>query len=384
MKSIHTLIIICVFLLLSSNFTSAQWVQTNGPYGGDIYSLIIVPDGSGSTNLFAGTYGAGVFRSSDKGENWISVNNGLTWNSCFRRVSAFAYGINNTGDVHLFTALNQGVYRTTDNGENWHPFTYNLPVPTSVKALTVCPKTSGGFDLFAGIWNSNFNGIYHIADNGSTWDNITYNFPPGIQINSLAVSPDGNYIFVGTSRGVYRLTKNGNCWTASNNSWDPVNSGLCDVSGVPHYVYTLSVSGTEIYAGTGKGIFTATIANSILWNEIYYDINNVPIYSLLPFSDGTSRYLFAGTVYGVYFYDYNNPCIPVNNGLTDNQLVVRAMAVDTNNVNSIDIYAGTGQKWGRSYWGYLRFVDFIYFCPDSFILFGFSFSLNNCFHIPEH
>jgi hypothetical protein len=38
--------------------TSAQWVQTNGPSGGNIYALAV----SGGT-IFAGTYVGGVFRS---------------------------------------------------------------------------------------------------------------------------------------------------------------------------------------------------------------------------------------------------------------------------------------------------------------------------------
>jgi hypothetical protein len=46
-----------VFFVVSSREIHAQWVQTNGPNGGSIFALAV----SGS-NIFAGTWGAGVWR----------------------------------------------------------------------------------------------------------------------------------------------------------------------------------------------------------------------------------------------------------------------------------------------------------------------------------
>ena len=74
-----TMKIICRFLLLvllgsaGINLLHAQWVQTNGPYGGVISCLIV-----NGTNLFAGTYDAGVFLSTNNGTSWTEVNSGLT------------------------------------------------------------------------------------------------------------------------------------------------------------------------------------------------------------------------------------------------------------------------------------------------------------------
>ena len=42
-------------LLIVTSLCSAQWVQTNGPYGRDVYALA-----TSGTNLFAGTGGGGV------------------------------------------------------------------------------------------------------------------------------------------------------------------------------------------------------------------------------------------------------------------------------------------------------------------------------------
>ncbi|MEA3448944.1 MAG: hypothetical protein U9Q98_10955, partial [Bacteroidota bacterium] len=64
-------IILLAIVTLSVNIVTAQWTQTNGPYGGHINSIAI-----SGTNIFAGTWD-GVFLSSDNGQNWTAVNNGL-------------------------------------------------------------------------------------------------------------------------------------------------------------------------------------------------------------------------------------------------------------------------------------------------------------------
>src|ERR1039458_2291182 len=47
----------------------AQWVQTNGPYGGRIAGLTIM-----GKNLFASTYEGLVLRSTDNGQNWTLLH----------------------------------------------------------------------------------------------------------------------------------------------------------------------------------------------------------------------------------------------------------------------------------------------------------------------
>jgi hypothetical protein len=47
-----------------------------GPEGGWIYAMAINPNTP--TTLYAGTYGGGVFKSTDGGASWSAVNSGLT------------------------------------------------------------------------------------------------------------------------------------------------------------------------------------------------------------------------------------------------------------------------------------------------------------------
>jgi len=60
------------FIITTSQLT-AQWIQTNGPYGGYVSCFAV-----SGTNLFAGTWGGGIFLSTNNGESWTAVNNNLT------------------------------------------------------------------------------------------------------------------------------------------------------------------------------------------------------------------------------------------------------------------------------------------------------------------
>ncbi len=69
-----TILFLFTLILLTTvkSVVFAQWVQTNGPYGGRINCFAV-----SGTNLFAGTDG-GVFLSTNNGTSWTAVNTGLT------------------------------------------------------------------------------------------------------------------------------------------------------------------------------------------------------------------------------------------------------------------------------------------------------------------
>ena len=55
---------------------------SNGPEGGMIHALAIDP--ATPSTLYAGTYGGGVFKSTNGGAAWSAVNTGLTATVCSR------------------------------------------------------------------------------------------------------------------------------------------------------------------------------------------------------------------------------------------------------------------------------------------------------------
>ena len=70
-KAGFLLAVFCLFT--NTNPLHSQWIQTNGPYGGDVYCFAV-----SGTNLFAGTFYHGVFRSTDNGTSWRAASTGLT------------------------------------------------------------------------------------------------------------------------------------------------------------------------------------------------------------------------------------------------------------------------------------------------------------------
>ena len=110
MKRILFLVSILVAFVISAN---AQWQQTNGPYGGHIGCLTV----SGS-NVFAGTWGGGIFLSSNNGSTWTAVNQGLT------APVVFSFAVSGS---NIFAGTDGGVFLSADNGANWTAMNTGLP-----------------------------------------------------------------------------------------------------------------------------------------------------------------------------------------------------------------------------------------------------------------
>jgi hypothetical protein len=96
----------------------------------DVLSLAV-----SGTNLFAGTWGGGVFLSTDNGTNWTEVNTGLT------NTNVRAFVVTST---NLFAGTDGGVFLSTDNGTSW------TAVNSGLTNLLVYSLAISGTNLFAG------------------------------------------------------------------------------------------------------------------------------------------------------------------------------------------------------------------------------------------
>jgi hypothetical protein len=120
-----------IVLAFHAIHAEAQWIQTNGPYGGDVRCLAV-----SGTNLFAGTYLGGVFLSTNNGTSWQAASTGLT------NTSVRALAVSGT---NLFAGTYwRGVFVSTSNGTSWTAVNTGL-TNTYVYALAV-----SGTNLFAG------------------------------------------------------------------------------------------------------------------------------------------------------------------------------------------------------------------------------------------
>ena len=322
-----TFLQILFFFLLVTQICFAQWVQSNGPYGGAISELA----GSG-TNLFAEAGGIylstdngiswepantpfphfnqmvpmgqylfagtenGVFLSTDNGTSWTISNNGLPRypNGDYKRIECFALS-----GTNLFAGTDEGVFLTTNNGTSWNK------VSTGLTKIDVWSLAVSDTNLFAGIHDG---GVFLSTNNGTNWTPVNNGMPSNISVRAFAVS--GENIFAGTwGWGIYFSSNNGSNWTS-------VNTGLMD-----NAISALAVSGTNLFAGTGDGVFLST-NNGTSWTAINNGLICPYVLSLAVLNTN----LFAGTQNGVFLSTNNGlNWRDVSNGMTSRIVSLEAI-----------------------------------------------------------
>ncbi|MCX6145244.1 MAG: T9SS type A sorting domain-containing protein [Ignavibacteriales bacterium] len=254
MKNLLRVIPLILLSSFCTHFLPAQWLQTNGPYGGKVNCFTV-----SGTNLFAGTYG-GVFLSTNNGTSWTAVNTGLN-------TSVLSLAVSGT---NLFAGTSGGgVFHSTNNGTSWTAVNTGL-TNTYVFALAI-----SGANLFAG---TSGGGVFLSTNNGTSWTQVNTGLTD-TSVDALAVS--GANLFAGTLGGVFLSANNGTNWTR-------VNTGLTNTS-----VWSLAVSGTNLFAGTyGGGVFLST-NNGTSWTQVNTDLTDISVFAFAV----SGANLFAGTRY---------------------------------------------------------------------------------------
>ena len=196
------------------------WVQTKGPYGGEILTLHAAPKGV----LFVGTEGAGIFRSTNRGDSWTPVNTGLHFEpgEGFTGVTALVQ----KGD-NFYAGTRRTLYASTDGGNTWHHVS-NFRKHESISGLVVIEDRIYVGTLNTGVWYS---------DDGDAWIQVDDGFPRSIYL----LSKIGTTLVAIARSGVFLKRDNEDSWTAINARF----------GGGP--VYSFAVIGNLIYTGGNTG-----------------------------------------------------------------------------------------------------------------------------------
>jgi len=134
------------------------------PRGPDLSRVTVVP-GNPAT-LYAGTLGAGLFVSTDGGQNWVAASTGLT----DPRITALA--ASEDGAFVYAGTRAKGVFRSTDGGASWQPVNSGL-ANTAVRDLVVLP--GDGQTVIAGLAAGG--GVFRSSDAGASWEAINDGLP---------------------------------------------------------------------------------------------------------------------------------------------------------------------------------------------------------------
>jgi len=183
---------ILLILFLLTNYSISQFVPTSGPTGaGPINALYL-----NSTYIFAGTTSGGVYRSSNNGNNWIQVNNGMT-----------ADNVNSLGGSGstVYAGLNSGLYKSTNNGNNWTLVNYgDIYIISTINYI--------GTDIYLG---NTVGKVWKSTDNGATWSvNPAHLYG---RINSIILH-NGILYAASDNNGAYASTNNGANWNLVSSS----------------------------------------------------------------------------------------------------------------------------------------------------------------------
>ena len=294
------LIILLSIILCGQSYAQWEWERTNLPITVKVNSIVIR-----DSSIFAGTNGDGIFVSTNNGENWKSINEGLQSKVVHtilvngktlsaRQSPLDSEGSLTTGQTRIFAGTETGVSVSTDNSENWRSINSGLS-GLGVWSLGISADTVGDTTIFAG----SSNGVYSSTDRGENWK-VTGLSTTIMPVHSLIIL--NRYIFAATfSEGLFISQDNGLTWkntiiTRKDESLPEMIAPICSITksfgSFSHY---------NIIAGSYGGLYYMDYKDPGFNGDISLTNLNAPI---LCFANRNDTLFTAQS--GYFFWLYYN------------------------------------------------------------------------------
>ena len=156
-----------------------------------------------SGTIYIGSFGGGVFKSTDRGATFRAVNNGLSPLT----VATMAMAADDPNTLYVST-FGGGTYKTIDGGANWSLTGEN----SGAGPLIMAVDPTNANNVFIG-----FNGAVPVrrsTNGGSTWSNAT-GIPANSPVFGLAIDPrDPRVMYAGSAgNGAFKSVDRGATWT---------------------------------------------------------------------------------------------------------------------------------------------------------------------------
>jgi photosystem II stability/assembly factor-like uncharacterized protein len=272
-----------------SNDQGVSWTWTNDglpPKFSSAFKLI-----RSLNNTYLGTNAAGVFKSTNFGDSWFPINNGITaantldialdhqgilyaacWSSGFHKstdngltwevinnglTNSYCYSIIADNDGNLIGGTDQGIFRSTNGGMNW--------------VQTASAGNNFSFYLFKDRFNriyslNYYGGIYRTTNLGSSWTRIDNGFN-NTGVFGFAIDSSNN-IYAATAGGsIYKSTNDGESWI---NVYQLPASAIFNKMAVsPNgYIYVTCI-GIGVFRSTDSGTTWQQVKNEPGYQVLY-------------------------------------------------------------------------------------------------------------------
>ncbi len=323
-----------------STNSGTNWTQKTNWYSqagapqfvhADHHAVTFAP--SNSNLMFLGTDG-GIFKSTNKGENWTAINNNLF-------ITQFYYGaVNPSGTIYYGGAQDNGTLKSTgtnswseviggDGGSTEVDFSNSNTVYGEYVNLCFLKSTNGGSTFV-----KSMNGI---PVGPGQWDGTT---DRTLFISPFSMDPNNSNTLVAGTYRVWRTTNNAANWSAI--SGDLTGDGTGSSGNKISTVIVAKGNSNVIYVGCSNGRVQVTTDAGTSWNLRNSGLPNAyctriatdpttPSTAFVTFSGFTaSSKVYKTTNYGVNWTNIssNLPNIPVN-----------CIVINPSNVNNI--FVGT-------------------------------------------
>ncbi|MEW6209898.1 MAG: hypothetical protein AB1631_16150 [Acidobacteriota bacterium] len=327
------------FLLFLLFLLSAVWVRAEkekwesiGPFSGWVYVIAIDP--SHPEIMYAGTDGAGVFKTTDGGATWFTSSAGLAVHD---RTEVHAIEIDPTETNIIFAGTGDGIFRSTNGGASWARIP-NTSYST-VNAIRIDPSNckiiyAGGTTSFKGEMLSKS------TDRGTTWSAIKTERVVSGQalpsVSSIAIDPSKPNIIYAS---VNYTERKGDLIKSTNGgaSWADAAGGLSFF-----YIREIALDPSNpgtVYVAAGNGLFKSADGGA-KWIGINLGLPTADA-SAIAIDPSNTNTLFAGIFRNGIFKstDGGASWIASNTGLAGSWIGSIALHPSNKDV----LYAGTSR-----------------------------------------
>jgi len=210
-------------------------------------------------DVYAGTLGGGVYKTSVSGSSWSKVSTGI--------VSEYVWGLGASAQGTIIAATSMGISRSTNGGASWTTATgpFQTPVYFIYRQNDTTVLAGQGYDVLRSF------------DDGVTFTKIGGVFGT---IQKLAINQNGTFYLAGWN-GMYTSTDNGA-------TFQEITTGLPMKKA---YTVHCSNDGT-VFAGLQIGVF-ATTPVAAVWHERNSGLNAEHVSCLKKDSENN---IYAGTI----------------------------------------------------------------------------------------